>query len=159
MTGRRRFARSVRGVDPDVDLRALAQRSELDGVFVAAVASGGVLGAEARYGIGSLWPLPGSGFPWATLCINGSGCLLIGVLMVLISEVVDRPHRLLRPFLGVGVLGGFTTFSTYAVDVVAVADAGRIAVAGAYVVLTSVVALAAVWVGVSATRWLSLRHR
>ena len=76
-----------------------------------------MLGAEARYGIDRLIPPPATGFPWATLLINVSGCLLIGVLMVLLVEVWS-PHRYARPFLGVGVLGGYTTFSTFAVDAV-----------------------------------------
>lgn len=147
--------RPARALDPDVDLRIPAQRSELDARLLAAVAAGGVLGAEARYGIGSVWQIPASGFPWATLSVNASGCLLIGVLMVLIGEVLDRPHRLLRPFVGVGVLGGFTTFSTYAVDVVVTADEGRVGVAVAYLVLTPPVAVAAVWVGVATIRRLA----
>jgi CrcB protein len=50
------------------------------------------------------------------MLINVTGCALIGVLMVLVSEVWIE-QQLLRPFLGTGVLGGFTTFSTYAVDI------------------------------------------
>lgn len=128
----------------------MEQRREVDGWLVAAVSLGGVLGAEARYGLGELIPHRPHEFPWATLLINTLGCLLIGVLMVVITEVV-RPHRLVRPFLGVGILGGFTTFSTASVDAVVLADAHRPGAAAAYVLLTLLGALAAVWIAVGTT--------
>lgn len=87
-----------------------------EGPVLAAVALGGVIGACARYGVGLLRPLGPLAFPWSTLLVNVAGCAAMGVLMVLVTEVLT-PHRLVRPFLGTGVLGGFTTFSTYAVDV------------------------------------------
>ena len=89
--------------------------------------------------------------PWATLVTNVSGCLLIGVLMVLISEVWSA-HRLLRPFLGVGVLGGYTTFSTYAVDIQQMVAAGAARTALVYLVATLAAALAAVYLGIIVTR-------
>ncbi len=80
----------------------------------------------------------------ATLAVNTLGCALIGVLTVVALQVwVDV--RLLRPALGTGVLGGFTTFSTYAVDVMALAEQGRWAVAAGYLVATPVLAVLAVW--------------
>ncbi|GAA1676534.1 hypothetical protein GCM10009733_086790 [Nonomuraea maheshkhaliensis] len=80
-----------------------------------------------------------------------SGCLLIGVLMVLITEA--RPaHRLVRPFLGVGVLGGYTTFSTYAVDVRRTVEAGAPLTGLAYLVATMLAAVAATAAGVWLTR-------
>ncbi|WP_245645190.1 fluoride efflux transporter FluC [Pseudonocardia acaciae] len=120
-------------------------------MIVVAVALGGILGAEARYGLGLLMPHGPGGWPWATLLINITGCLLIGVLMVVITELVE-PHRLVRPFLGVGVLGGYTTFSSYTVEVLAQADAGRLGAAAAYFVLTPLVALLACATGAAATR-------
>jgi fluoride ion exporter CrcB/FEX len=69
-------------------------------------------------------------FPWSTLLVNASGCVLIGVLMVLVTEVTE-PHRLVRPFLAVGFLGGFTTFSTFGLDVQSLLLAGRPAAATA----------------------------
>lgn len=114
---------------------------------VAVVALGGGLGALARYGIGRLWPTRPGGFPWATFTINITGCLLIGMLMVLITEVWAA-HRLVRPFLGVGVLGGFTTFSTYAVEVRELLRPGTVVVAFSYLAGTVLAALLAVLVGV-----------
>jgi fluoride exporter len=124
-------------------------RRQLD--VLAVVAAGGVLGAEARYGVGRLLPQAPDAFPWATFLINAVGCLLIGVLMVTITELT-RPHRLARPFLGVGVLGGFTTFSTYTVDVQRLLLAERPGTAASYLAGTLVVALLAVWLGATATR-------
>jgi CrcB protein len=72
---------------------------------VAAVAVGGVAGAEARYGLAVALPHDPGSWPWATLLANASGCLLIGVLMVLVTERF-AVHPLVRPLLGIGVLGG-----------------------------------------------------
>lgn len=141
-------------VDSDVDLRDPAQRAESRARswdLLAAIALGGIAGAEARYGVDLAMPRGPAGFPWSTVLINVSGCLLIGVLMVLILEVTS-PHRLLRPFLGVGVLGGYTTYSTFAVDVQQLVRAHRPAAALGYVVLTAVACLAAVFVATVAAR-------
>lgn len=119
--------------------------------MLGAVAAGGVLGAEARYGLATLLPTPASGFPVGTLVVNATGCLLIGVLLVLVVEA-GRGHPLARPFLGVGVLGGYTTFSGYAVDAQRLVDAGHPATALAALVVTPVVALAAVAVAARVTR-------
>jgi CrcB protein len=79
------------------------------------ISLGGVIGATARHALELAWPTQSGTLPWATLVTNTSGCLLIGMLMVQVVEV-GRAHPLLRPFLGVGILGGYTTFSTYAVQ-------------------------------------------
>ncbi|MFE4329575.1 MULTISPECIES: fluoride efflux transporter CrcB [unclassified Streptomyces] len=121
------------------------------GSVVAVVALGGALGACARYGAALIWPTAPGGFPWTTLVVNVVGCAVIGVFMVVISEVWAA-HRLVRPFFGTGVLGGFTTFSTYAVDIERLVDAGRARTGLAYLGLTLCAALAAVWSAVWATR-------
>ncbi|MEV7832096.1 CrcB family protein [Streptomyces subrutilus] len=139
-------------VDPDVDLHVPAQRAEPRGRVLAAVAAGGAVGASARYGISLLWPAGAGAFPWATFWTNVAGCALIGVLMVLITEGGRPAHPLLRPFAGVGVLGGFTTFSTYAVDFSRLLDEGEAGTALGYAGLTAVAALGAVWAAASATR-------
>jgi len=115
------------------------------------IAAGGAIGSLARYGIGVAWPTPVGAFPGATLTINVLGCAVIGVLMVLITEIWVA-HRLVRPFLGTGVLGGFTTFSTYALDVHGMLLAHRPATAGAYLVGTVVLGLLAAWVGIALGR-------
>ncbi|MFI0408752.1 fluoride efflux transporter FluC [Actinomadura sp. 3N508] len=143
-----------RPVDPDVDLHVPEQRQELRRApweTLAAVSAGGVLGALARYGLTTAFPYGAGDFPWAVFWINVSGCLLIGVLMVLITETW-RAHRLLRPFLGVGILGGFTTFSTYAVDIQQAVEHGAPRAGLAYLALTLVAALAAVVAGMRLAR-------
>jgi CrcB protein len=116
------------------------------------VAAGGAFGAIARQLASDVLPGASRGFPLATFLVNVSGCLLIGVLMVSIVEV-RRPHRLARPLLGVGVLGGYTTFSTYAVDTQRLLQAGDPGVAFAYFGGTVVTALFAVQAGILFARW------
>jgi len=117
---------------------------------VAAISVGGALGTLARWAVAEALPHDSDGFPWSTWTVNVVGCFLIGVLMVL---VVERwSHRsLARPFLGTGVLGGFTTFSTYAVDTRTLVASGRPALATAYVLGTLVVGLLAVVAGLRLT--------
>jgi CrcB protein len=113
---------------------------------LVAIALGGAVGAAARYGAGLALPVEPGSFPWATLLVNASGCLAIGVLLVLVAEGVAA-HPLARPFLGVGALGGYTTFSTYAVEADALLRAGERATALAYLGGTLVAALLAVRLG------------
>jgi len=121
------------------------------GPVVAVVAAGGALGACARYGAGLLRPTSPGAFPWTTLLVNAVGCAVIGVFLVLITEA-RAPHPLLRPFFGTGVLGGFTTFSTYAVDVQQLVDGGEPGRGLAYLVGTVLAALLAVWAAAALTR-------
>jgi fluoride exporter len=131
------------GSDED-DPRRSAKIRPLEWDLLAAISVGGVLGAEARYGVDTLVPHRVGGFNWATVGVNASGCLLVGVLMAwLLSRA--RPPRLARPFLGVGILGGYTTYSTFAVDTVHLLHAHRPLVALGYVITTVVSALGAVW--------------
>jgi fluoride exporter len=121
------------------------------GPAFGAVAVGGALGALARYGLAlAIPPVPGH-FPLATFLTNVVGGLLIGVLIVLLTELTT-PHPLARPFLVTGILGGFTTFSTYAVDVEHLLAAHAVGVALGYLFGTLFSALAATWVGILAAR-------
>ncbi|MEG3628319.1 fluoride efflux transporter CrcB [Streptomyces poriticola] len=128
-------------------VRSAAARRRVRGdraPILAAVALGGGSGAAARYAASLAWPAPAGGFPWTTFWVNTVGCALIGVLMVFLTEL--RPaHRLLRPFVGTGVLGGFTTFSAYAVDIQRLIDQGHVRTALACLAATPLAALAAVW--------------
>ncbi|WP_243790052.1 fluoride efflux transporter CrcB [Saccharopolyspora gloriosae] len=137
------------------DVRIPARRrgfAHSQSALLLVISLGGGLGAVSRYGILQWSPTAPGSFPWGTFTINVLGCLLIGVLMVLITEVWSV-HPLVRPFLGIGVLGGFTTFSTYAVEFDALLRPGNVAVAAAYLVGTLVCALLAVLAGVAITRW------
>ncbi|MEV1024767.1 fluoride efflux transporter CrcB [Streptomyces sp. NPDC050264] len=148
-------------VDPDAGPPAPARGSELwrgQGPVLGVVALGGALGASARYGASLLWPTVPGAFPWTTLGVNAAGCAVIGVFLVVITEKRDA-HRLVRPFFGTGVLGGFTTFSTYAVDIRQLTDLGEARTALGYLALTVCVALAAVWTGAHLTRLLVVGRR
>ncbi|MFH8385349.1 fluoride efflux transporter CrcB [Kitasatospora sp. NPDC018058] len=126
------------------------------GPAVAVVAVGGAIGALARYAAGLGWVTGPTAFPWTTLLINVVGCAVIGVFLVVITE--GRPaHPLLRPFFGTGVLGGFTTFSTYSVDIRRLLEAGRLGPGLAYLGLTLLLALGAVWAAAVLTRRLIRR--
>lgn len=138
---------------PDTEsLRAPRQTAwRTQAPIVAMVALGGAVGATARYAVSLWWPAQHGGFPWATFWTNVVGCAMIGVLMVIITEV--RPvHRLVRPFAGTGVLGGFTTFSTYAVDIQQLVDSGHPGTGLAYLAATLVAALTAVRLATAAAR-------
>ena len=119
------------------------------------IAVGGALGALARYAVSTAWPPAPGTFPWATFAINVTGCLLIGSLMAVLTDFAGRPHRLIRPFLGVGVLGGFTTFSTYTVEAQRLISAGHPQLALAYLFGTLAAALVAVQIGIVAARLLT----
>lgn len=129
-----------------------------DARALAVAAAGGALGAMARYAVDLTADRLGVALPWATLAINIVGCLLMGVL---VSYVLSHParHGLWRPFLGVGVLGGFTTFSAFAVDTVLLVRDGSAAWAGAYLVASIAGSLLAVWAGFAAGRALRQRRR
>ncbi len=118
---------------------------------VGVIALGGAVGSLLRYQAGVSWPTPIGTFPTTTLLINLLGCLVIGAFMIVISEVWDA-HRLVRPFFGTGVLGGFTTFSTYCLDIVNLVRLGHPASAAFYLFLTAIGAMLAVALGMLGTR-------
>jgi CrcB protein len=121
------------------------------GPVLAAVAVGGAIGASARYGSSLIWTNAPGSFPWTTLTVNAVGCAVIGAFMVVITDAWSA-NRLVRPFFGTGVLGGFTTFSTYAVDIQKLLAGGHARTGLAYLALTLVTALAAVWAAATVTR-------
>lgn len=118
---------------------------------IAAIAAGGALGTLARYGTErTLVPDP-TGFPWATFTVNVVGSLLLGLIMTL---VVERwpPTRYVRPFAAIGFCGGFTTFSTLAVEVAQRAQHGRVGLAVGYLVASLVAGVAAAVLGMALAR-------
>ena len=119
--------------------------------LLAVIAVGGALGSVGRCGVALALPHGPGSIPWSTVTVNVVGSLLIGILLVLVTERWPE-HRYARPFLGVGVLGGFTTFSAYAMDAHALLGAGAVGAAAAYLAVTLVGGLLAVWLGVSVTR-------
>jgi fluoride exporter len=120
---------------------------------LAAIAIGGGLGSVARYLLSQAFPA-GQGFPWAIFWVNVSGCLLLGLLLVYLLEVWP-PRRFLRAFLAIGLIGGYTTFSTYAAGVMTLLSGRAPALADAYALTSILAALVAVWAGQKAGRLLS----
>jgi CrcB protein len=116
-------------------------RARISGRLAVAVAAGGALGSAARYGVAQAWPTPAHGFPWATFVTNVVGCLAIGLLLGV------RRTRTVRAFVATGLLGGFTTFSTFAVEGDGLWRADRPWLAVGYVAATVVAALGAAWLG------------
>lgn len=113
---------------------------------VAVVSAGGVVGSLARWGLATTLPGARGSLPWATLTVNVVGSLLLGLLLGSLT-LARRPHPLLRPALGTGVLGGFTTFSTFSAESRDLLATGHPATAAAYVALTLVVGLLAALLG------------
>ena len=115
------------------------------------VAMGGAIGAAARYGVSLALPARESGWPLATFLINVSGSLLIGLLAGWLAtrDAAGEPWRLL---LGVGVLGGFTTFSAYSLETLRMIERGDIAGASSYAVGSVIAGLAAVTLGLFLAR-------
>lgn len=117
------------------------------------VSAGGALGANLRYLVG-LWAAvwwPGV-FPWGTLLINLTGSLLLSGLLTLFAVRHPEP-RLLRLFLGTGLLGAYTTFSTFSAETVALAAAGQRFLAVGYVLLSVGGGYGAAWGGMAWARW------
>ena len=129
--------------------RSRVTRESLE--VVGVVALGGVVGSLLRYQVGVIWPNPAGTFPTTILLVNVLGCLVIGVFLTLITERWTA-HRLIRPFFGTGVLGGFTTFSTYSLDIVTLVRLGHPVQAVSYLFLTAIGAMLAVGLGMLATR-------
>ena len=117
---------------------------------IALIALGGVLGAAARHGISELVGYDEGEFPAATFAVNTIGALLLGVLITIVEELA--PRRAFRPFLATGLLGAFTTFSTFAVEIVVLVDLGHPGLAATYVAATLVVGITAAWVGIVGAR-------
>jgi fluoride exporter len=124
-------------------------------LFLAA-AAGGALGAGARFLVNvACTQLLGPVFPWATLTVNVVGSFLMG-LVVGFSGLLLGGSSVLRTFLATGILGGFTTFSAFSLDVVQLVERRQHALAALYISASVVISIAALWAGLTAAR-VSLR--
>ena len=118
----------------------------------AYIVAGAVVGAPLRYFLqGRVQDWSGPGFPWGTLVVNVSGCLVIGLLATLAEErqVLSREARLL---LIVGFLGSYTTFSTFGWETLALLRDNEVVRAGGNIALSTVGGLAGVWLGMTIAR-------
>ena len=119
------------------------------------VGMGGALGALMRFGaqnwIGSL----PNGFPVATFLVNIVGSIAMGVLVGILAKTTPQYQNEIRLFVAVGVFGGFTTFSSFSLDAIALLERGEILQAAIYVVGSVLLALAGLWIGLTAVRVLA----
>lgn len=120
------------------------------------VALGGAFGAVARYGVGGwVHGVTGAGFPWGTFAVNVAGCFVLGLSMPILQASIAAPEA--RAFVAVGLLGGFTTFSTFSYEAVALVQDGQLARAATYTFGSVGLGLAAVftgfWLGTMLLQW------
>ncbi|MFB2551511.1 fluoride efflux transporter CrcB [Ensifer soli] len=119
---------------------------------IVLVAAGGAIGSVLRYQAGIVaLRLFGTHFPWGTLFVNVTGSLMIGIFVEVIARAFDASMDV-RVFLVTGVLGGYTTFSAFALDAVALSERGELATAFAYVAASVTVSIAAVFAGLALAR-------
>ena len=117
-----------------------------------AVAAGGALGAVARYLVYVMAAqVLGTGFPFGTLIVNVVGSFAMGVLVEGMALVWTVPMQV-RLFLAVGILGAFTTFSTFSLDVAVLYERGRFDLVGFYITVSVVCSVAALFVGLYVMR-------
>lgn len=115
---------------------------------------GGAIGAAGRYMLqGLVYQFTGAFFPYGTLVVNVFGCFLIGLVMGLTEDrfLIDAQLRL---FITVGILGGFTTFSSFGYETFAMLRDGEVLRASVNVIGSVIAGLAAVWLGFIAARLL-----
>ncbi|HRE36622.1 MULTISPECIES: fluoride efflux transporter CrcB [Sphingopyxis] len=123
----------------------------MNGLFPVMV--GGAIGAGARHLVGQiLLARLGPGFPWWTLSVNIAGSLLMGLLIGWLARSGGSDQA--RLFLGVGVLGGFTTFSSFSMEFWTLFERGQMAQAAAYVGASVIIGIAACGVGMVMMRQL-----
>lgn len=116
-----------------------------------AVAAGGLIGAPARYELGLLLPSRPGAFPLSTLVINVTGSFVLGLFLTLVIERW-RPTEYLRPFVATGILGAYTTWSSFMVDADNLLRKGHPAIAAGYVGASLAAGLAAVYAGMLLAR-------
>ncbi|WP_239016603.1 fluoride efflux transporter FluC [Sphingorhabdus pulchriflava] len=113
--------------------------------------TGGALGAAARFGLARAIPSAQAGWPWPTFVANVLGGLLMGIVaaFVLRNGAVSENVRL---FAGVGLLGGFTTFSAFSLEMAQMVERSELALAAGYAVASVLIALAALFAGLALGR-------
>ena len=119
------------------------------------IAIGGAIGALLRYAIsGIAYKYLGSGFPWGTLCVNLIGAFAIGILWGLSEKTAVSSE--FRTFAFIGIIGSFTTFSTYGLETFNLFRDGEIKLALANVLITNVLGIALVLSGFIASKYLMI---
>jgi CrcB protein len=120
------------------------------------VAAGGALGVLARYGIGEAAPVEPGRFPLTTFALNVGGAFVLGVVLEWLTRHHDLEHWV-RFVVGVGVLGAFTTFSTFMVETVQLVRDGHTTIALGYAAASVAVGVAATFAGLWVAGWRGAR--
>ena len=117
------------------------------------VACGGAIGASLRYGVGLFSTPLHAGFPWATWIINIVGCLFAGIFFAMSMKypILQNEARL---FLMVGILGGFTTFSSFGLETFQLLRHDQIMLAGLYAISSLIIGILVLGVGYYMTHWM-----
>ncbi|MFN4284170.1 MAG: fluoride efflux transporter CrcB [Alphaproteobacteria bacterium] len=121
--------------------------------MVLAIAAGGAIGSAARYGT-MIWMARwlGAAFPYGTIAVNILGAFVMGVVIELLA-LVWSPGEMMRAFVAIGVLGGYTTFSTFTLDSWLLIERGDFGLAFLYMLSSVVLCLAGLLAGLQVTRW------
>ena len=122
-----------------------------DGRELVAIFGGGVIGALARAAVVEAFPHDGGQWPWGTFAVNIAGAALLGYFITRLQERLPlSAYR--RPFLGTGICGALTTFSTMQVELLEMLDADRYGLAAVYAIASVTLGFAAVFVASGMTR-------
>jgi CrcB protein len=118
---------------------------------VAVIALGGMIGSTARFKLAEALPTAPGQFPWATFWTNMSGSFVLGFLLIILLERFP-PTRYLRPFLATGVLGAYTTMSSYMVEVAQLIKDGHVTTGLVYGLGSLAIGLPLAYAGIVAAR-------
>jgi CrcB protein len=124
---------------------------------LAAIFVGGCCGGAARYALGHVWPQRAGVFPWTIFGINTSGAFVLALVIVIAADLM--PSRYLRPLIGTGFCGAFTTFSSIVVTVDEAWADDHPGIAWTYLAASIGAGLAAAWIGLVAGRALTAARR
>jgi CrcB protein len=144
-------------IDPDIEASRRGPRERPSPDVLAVIALGGMLGASARYGIARWLPVTSGQFPWATFWTNLSGCFVLGFLLVVVVERLPST-RLVRPFAATGIVGAYTTMSTFAVESALLVHDGKPTTAVVYVLASLAGGVALTFAGIRIARSVAVRE-
>jgi CrcB protein len=120
--------------------------------LILAIAAGGGIGAVLRHFVShKMMSVMGPAFPYGTITVNIFGSLLMGVLIGILARYFDG-NNVLRAFLTVGLLGGFTTFSAFSLDIIVMLERGDYLSVIGYILISVICSIGGLWLGLSVMR-------
>lgn len=120
--------------------------------LILSIAAGGAIGAVLRHLVSSnMMRALGPAFPYGTMTVNIVGSILMGILIGVLAKYFDG-NNMLRAFLTVGLLGGFTTFSAFSLDVIVMAERGDYVPATIYILASVICSVGGLWLGLASMR-------